>query len=142
MLIVKLTSHKGSYLNKGLSVFPELKNRNMIYRLRIGQPKLEAWGGTIPPERPNMAKVGIFYSDGNCLPKAIEFSSFEAAKAIYSEFWNYEVVYQDSNGEWKSVNSIPENSGVPMNDHICPSCGNAKCSKQEIKCWRCGNKLR
>jgi ribosomal protein L37AE/L43A len=57
---------------------------------------------------------------------------------------HYEVVYQDSNGEWKPVisNLIEKNSsGELVNDHICPACGNNRCSRQEIKCWRCGNKL-
>jgi hypothetical protein len=118
----------------------------MIYRLRIGQPKLGAWGRV--GNMPNMTFVGSFYCYGTAVTsnKATEFSSFETAEATYSEFWNLEVVYQDSNGEWKPVNSVnysPETiSGEVVNDHICPSCRNTKCSKLELKCWRCGNKLR
>lgn len=28
-----------------------------------------------------------------------------------------------------------------VNDHVCPSCGNDRCSKQERSCWKCGNRL-
>jgi hypothetical protein len=29
----------------------------------------------------------------------------------------------------------------PINDHVCPSCGNDKVSKTERSCWKCGGKL-
>jgi hypothetical protein len=47
-----------------------------------------------------MAIVGRFYSSGIGVNKAIEFASLEAAEATYSNSWNFEIVYQDSNGEW------------------------------------------
>ena len=28
-----------------------------------------------------------------------------------------------------------------VNDHVCLSCGNTKCSKTENTCWKCGNPL-
>lgn len=30
---------------------------------------------------------------------------------------------------------------VAINDHICPGCGNNKCSKAERTCWKCGGAL-
>lgn len=30
---------------------------------------------------------------------------------------------------------------VAINDHICPGCGNNKCSKTERTCWKCGGTL-
>ena len=32
-------------------------------------------------------------------------------------------------------------SGTPVNDHVCPTCQNNKCSKSEKLCWKCGNPL-
>jgi hypothetical protein len=28
-----------------------------------------------------------------------------------------------------------------VNDHICPTCGNDRVSKNENSCWKCGNSL-
>jgi hypothetical protein len=28
-----------------------------------------------------------------------------------------------------------------INNHICPTCKNERCSLSEVMCWRCGNKL-
>lgn len=28
-----------------------------------------------------------------------------------------------------------------INNHTCPTCGNTACSRNEKKCWRCGNPL-
>jgi hypothetical protein len=28
-----------------------------------------------------------------------------------------------------------------INDHICPHCGNDRCSKSEVSCWICGGRL-
>lgn len=28
-----------------------------------------------------------------------------------------------------------------VNDYVCPTCANDRCSKSEIKCWKCGNLL-
>lgn len=28
-----------------------------------------------------------------------------------------------------------------VNDHVCPTCKNTRCSKTEKTCWRCGNNL-
>lgn len=35
--------------------------------------------------------------------------------------------------------SLPTTAAV--NDHTCPSCGNNRCSKAEVKCWKCGGVL-
>lgn len=32
-------------------------------------------------------------------------------------------------------------SSAVVNDHICVSCGNDRCSKNEKSCWRCGWKI-
>lgn len=56
------------------------------------------------------------------------------------------------NGLWKYDGAAPSatcapmqdnvgDSSVPINDHICPSCKNDKCSKTEVTCWKCGGKL-
>lgn len=29
----------------------------------------------------------------------------------------------------------------PVNDHVCPTCNNERCSKQEKTCWKCGSNL-
>jgi hypothetical protein len=31
--------------------------------------------------------------------------------------------------------------GPPINDHVCPTCKNDRCSKSEKSCWKCGGKL-
>ena len=36
--------------------------------------------------------------------------------------------------------SLMEQS-IAINDHVCPTCKNKRCSKSELVCWRCGNKL-
>jgi hypothetical protein len=46
----------------------------------------------------------------------------------------------------KYVPEIKERSNVgptngPINDYVCPTCQNNRCSKSEIKCWRCGGVL-
>ena len=32
-------------------------------------------------------------------------------------------------------------SSAAINDHICKTCGNDRCSKTEKICWKCGGKL-
>lgn len=32
-------------------------------------------------------------------------------------------------------------SSTAINDHVCPTCKNTRCSKTEKSCWRCGNPL-
>ena len=32
-------------------------------------------------------------------------------------------------------------AGAAINDHVCPTCQNDKCSKSEKVCWKCGNPL-
>jgi hypothetical protein len=32
-------------------------------------------------------------------------------------------------------------SGKAINDHVCPSCGNKRCSRTEKLCWLCGGSL-
>jgi len=36
---------------------------------------------------------------------------------------------------------LEQGSLTIMDDHICPACGNTKCSKQEKSCWKCGSSL-
>lgn len=33
-------------------------------------------------------------------------------------------------------------TNIAVNDHICTSCGNEKCSKIEKSCWRCGTEIK
>jgi hypothetical protein len=40
-----------------------------------------------------------------------------------------------------TCNIIDGNLGSAINDHVCPSCQNKRCSKSEKTCWRCGNPL-
>jgi hypothetical protein len=41
-----------------------------------------------------------------------------------------------------TCNQVKDNVGTPINDHVCPTCRNDRCSKNtETHCWRCGNKL-
>lgn len=35
----------------------------------------------------------------------------------------------------------PKAMSPAVNNHVCPTCKNARCSKSEITCWRCGNRL-
>jgi hypothetical protein len=37
--------------------------------------------------------------------------------------------------------SVVSTPGIAVNDHVCGTCGNARCSKAEKSCWRCGNSL-
>lgn len=39
------------------------------------------------------------------------------------------------------VRSPIQANSMPVNDHICPTCKNDRCSKTEKSCWRCGNSL-
>lgn len=32
-------------------------------------------------------------------------------------------------------------TGQAINDHVCPTCTNNRCSKSEKSCWKCGGKL-
>lgn len=42
----------------------------------------------------------------------------------------------------ESIKSINRPAMAPaMNNHTCPTCKNTRCSKSEIICWRCGNRL-
>jgi hypothetical protein len=36
---------------------------------------------------------------------------------------------------------LPNAVLAAVNDHICPSCRNDRCSKSEKSCWKCGNSL-
>lgn len=40
-------------------------------------------------------------------------------------------------------NSVSSTTGsaAPINDHVCPTCKNDKCSLAEVTCWKCGNPL-
>lgn len=61
--------------------------------------------------------------------------------------------YADASGSWY-VNpdnfiilgdNIPvvqsTDSTVAVNDYICPTCRNNRCSRSEKTCWKCGNQL-
>lgn len=43
--------------------------------------------------------------------------------------------------EKKSIISNTSNPSAAINDHVCPTCKNNRCSKTEKKCWLCGNPL-
>lgn len=47
---------------------------------------------------------------------------------------------QKNNG---SVNVSNNNTldTTTIDDHVCVSCGNQKCSKSEKACWKCGTKI-
>lgn len=36
---------------------------------------------------------------------------------------------------------VPMAYVAAVNDHVCPSCNNNRCSKSEKSCWRCGSSL-
>lgn len=45
---------------------------------------------------------------------------------------------------WDDLRNQPTDLGLNanvtvINDHVCPSCKNDKCSKAEKSCWKCGN---
>ena len=47
-------------------------------------------------------------------------------------------------GKQKDIPKIPKDPKTPaINNHICPTCGNKRCSKppDEVVCWRCGERL-
>ena len=117
----------------------------MIYRIRVGQPKLEAFAKC--GKTPNWGLVGKLILDAGESGQPRKYTSFQEVVAWIddrnrNEYWNYEAVYQDSNEEWKPIEQAPiSKDSNPVNDHVCPACGNNKCSRSEIKCWRCGNKL-
>lgn len=39
------------------------------------------------------------------------------------------------------IDEVVATSVNVINDHICPTCQNDKCSKTEVTCWKCGNPL-
>jgi hypothetical protein len=53
----------------------------------------------------------------------------------------------DKNLFWKKGKSggiyrpINQKNKVAINDYICPCCGNDRCSKSELICWKCGGNL-
>ena len=36
---------------------------------------------------------------------------------------------------------IHSSTAPAVNDHVCPACGNTRCSKKEASCWICGSPL-
>lgn len=74
---------------------------------------------------------------------------------IYNQYINYfGGVYADSSietcnvfcrtvytSESNSAKSVCNTTHPVINNHICPSCHNDKCSKNEKSCWKCGSKL-
>lgn len=44
--------------------------------------------------------------------------------------------------DWVAVDrKLTANQGVAINNHVCPTCKNDRCSKSERSCWKCGNAL-
>jgi len=41
----------------------------------------------------------------------------------------------------QTESAIAKQAGIAINDYVCPTCDNNRCSKSEITCWRCGNRL-
>jgi hypothetical protein len=39
------------------------------------------------------------------------------------------------------IDSSVSGPTVIVDDHVCPACGNTKCSRQEKSCWKCGSSL-
>lgn len=58
-----------------------------------------------------------------------------------------QLTWVDANAVQASALSIATPSApkpvaaVTINNHTCPTCGNTACSRNEKKCWRCGNPL-
>jgi len=71
-----------------------------------------------------------------------EFKTLEEAQKCSEKmnkdnrFWTYKVI-----GDREEFQKTITASGVAINDHVCPVCGNNRCSKTEKICWRCGNSL-
>jgi hypothetical protein len=43
---------------------------------------------------------------------------------------------------WKTKQSAKiDAASQAVNDHVCPTCKNNRCSKSEKTCWKCGGKL-
>jgi hypothetical protein len=40
-----------------------------------------------------------------------------------------------------TCHQVKDKVGAPINDHVCPTCRNDRCSKTEKSCWKCGGKL-
>jgi hypothetical protein len=51
----------------------------------------------------------------------------------------YEVVGDIVMGSVTS--KVKSEPAVAVNDHTCPTCKNNRCSRSEVNCWKCGNKL-
>ena len=106
----------------------------MIYRLRIAK-------------QVGLQLNWVINTSGGVTEYLTLESALSRKQELEEKFNNfeYEIVYQES-GEWKAVEIVDAADKIPdsrelVNDHICPACGNNRCSRSEIKCWRCGNKL-
>ena len=49
------------------------------------------------------------------------------------------ITYDDSPAP--TCDSVKDNVKGVINDHVCPTCKNDRCTKSEISCWKCGEKL-
>lgn len=53
---------------------------------------------------------------------------------------DHEKVLKDAG--YTVVSKVTQSSSVStINDYVCPGCKNDKCSKSEVKCWKCGGLL-
>jgi hypothetical protein len=48
----------------------------------------------------------------------------------------------DAEANKATVASVSGADDKPLNDAVCPHCGNDRCSTTETKCWRCGTTLK
>lgn len=109
----------------------------MIIKVEIGQ----VWKGTYSADRFTITSIS-----GKEVRAKLNSSTIETIfgyiddygnKTWSDNFWTLETVAED-----KTINTrVLANDGVAVNDHVCPTCHNNKCSLTEINCWLCGNPL-
>lgn len=59
----------------------------------------------------------------------------------YPAFFHEVVKVSPAKRDAGAIKIVTKTSSAPVNDYVCPSCRNDKCSKSEGKCWKCGNAL-
>lgn len=53
--------------------------------------------------------------------------------------WGVPITY--GNTQAPTCAPMKDKVSAPINDHICPTCKNDRCSLPEVTCWKCGGKL-
>lgn len=56
------------------------------------------------------------------------------------DFWNIPNIPPILDNTKQKMHNLNDKAPA-INNHICPTCKNNRCSKSESICWRCGNKL-